>query len=304
MTAPWPAPEPPIFRLVGNTPLLEIVHLNPARERGVRVFAKLESRNPGGSVKDRAALSMIRAGIQMGALRPGKTLIDATSGNTGIAYAMLCAPLGIRVHLIMPANVSRERRAILAAYGAEIELTDPAEGQDGAIDRVRALVHEDPDPWFYPDQYSNPANPLAHERTTAVEILHDTGGTVTHWVAGLGTSGTLLGTARGLRSKIPSIRVIGVEPSGAFHGIEGLKHMATSHVPSIFHAEEVDERLAVRTEEALATRADLARREGMFVGTSSGAAAAAALDVAREARGGSVVVTLFPDGGERYVSAL
>lgn len=294
-----PATEPPLWALVGGTPLVEIFRLNPHRERDVRVFAKLESRNPGGSVKDRAALSMLRAALATGDLAPGDTLLDATSGNTGIAYAMLAAPLGIRCHLVMPSNASPARMALMRAYGAQVELTDALEGQDGAIDRAAELAKTMD--VFYADQYSNPANPEAHVRTTAPEIWEQTEGRISHLVVGLGTSGTAMGTTRGLKARSKTIHCVGVEPSGPFHGVEGLKHMASAHVPAIFRPAELDERRNVVSERAVGLARRLAHEEGLLVGTSSGAALAGALDVASEAPAGSVIVTLFPDSGERYL---
>lgn len=290
-----------VFSLIGNTPLVEIHRLNPERERGVRILAKLESRNPGGSVKDRPARHIILDAERRGLL-PGRALLDATSGNTGIAYAMLCAARGYECHLVLPANASKERLRILEAYGATLHLTDPLEGQDGAIDRAREMAAEDPARWFYADQYSNPANPRAHEETTAPEVWAQTSGAITHLVAGLGTTGTLMGAARALRARRPDLAVFAVEPSGPLHGIEGLKHLASSHVPSIFAEAEAGKRLPVDSERAIALTRDLARREGLLVGGSSGAALAGALEVARGAEAGSVIVVVFPDGGERYLS--
>lgn len=290
-----------VFSLIGNTPLVEIHRLNPERERGVRILAKLESRNPGGSVKDRPARHIILDAERRGLL-PGRALLDATSGNTGIAYAMLCAARGYECHLVLPANASKERLRILEAYGATLHLTDPLEGQDGAIDRAREMAAEDPARWFYADQYSNPANPRAHEETTAPEVWAQTSGAITHLVAGLGTTGTLMGAARALRARRPDLAVFAVEPSGPLHGIEGLKHLASSHVPSIFAEAEAGKRLPVDSERAIALTRDLARREGLLVGGSSGAALAGALEVARGAEAGSVIVAVFPDGGERYLS--
>lgn len=294
--------EPPLFALIGDTPLLELRRVNPHRDRGVRVLAKLESRNPGGSVKDRAARGILRDAIAAGALTSGKTVVDATSGNTGIALAMLSAALGVRCRLFVPANASAERLAVMRAYGAELTLTDPLEGQDGAIDAVREHVRAHPARWLYADQYSNPANPRAHEETTAPEIWRDTKGGVTHFVAGLGTSGTAMGTTRGLKALSREVRCYGVEPAGPMHGLEGMKHMATSHVPAIFRPDALDGRLSVETDRARELTRRLAREEGLFVGGSSGAALAGALDVAAAAPSGSVVVTIFPDGGERYLS--
>ena len=290
-----------VFSLVGNTPLVEIQRLNPHRTRGVRIFAKLESRNPGGSVKDRPARAIILDAEKRGQL-PGRTLLDATSGNTGIAYAMLCAARGYGCTLVLPKNASAERLAILRAYGAKLHLTDPLEGQDGAIDEARRLAAEDPDRWYYADQYSNAANPQAHVDTTGPEIWRQTEGKVTHFAAGLGTTGTLMGTARFLRSQNPAITIAAVEPSGPFHGVEGLKHLASSHVPGIFRANEAGERLPVESERAIQLTRALAREEGLLLGGSSGAALDGALQLAKRAAPGSLIVTLFPDGGERYLS--
>ncbi|MHB8605837.1 MAG: PLP-dependent cysteine synthase family protein [Thermoplasmatota archaeon] len=286
--------------LIGHTPLVEIARLNPYRKK-VRIFAKLESRNPGGSVKDRPALSIIEDGEARRRLTAETTLIDATSGNTGIAYAMLCAASGYRATLVMPANASEERKKVLRAFGAELVLTDPAEGQDGAIDRVREMVKAGRERWFYADQYSNPANPRAHAETTGPEIWRGTRGRLTHFVAGLGTSGTMMGVGRFLRERAPEVRLVGVEPSGPFHGLEGLKHMATSHVPAIFDANKVDARATVATERAFELTRRLAREEGLFCGQSSGAALAACLDLAKDLPSGRIV-TIFPDGGEKYLS--
>lgn len=293
-----------VFDLIGNTPLVEIVRLNPHRARDVRIFAKLESRNPGGSVKDRPARHIVRDAEARGLLggESGRALLDATSGNTGIAYAMLCASRGVACHLVIPGNASPERLRILRAYGATLHVTDPLEGQDGAIDTAREMAAKEPDRWFYADQYGNPANPRAHRETTGPEIWHQTDGKVTHFVAGLGTTGTLMGTARFLREQRPDIGIASVEPAGPFHGLEGLKHLATSHVPGIFRAEEAGRRLSVETERAQELTRRLAREEGLLVGGSSGAALAGALEVAAEADTGSVIVTLFPDSGERYLS--
>lgn len=290
-----------VLALIGNTPLVEIERLNPHRSRGVRILAKLESRNPGGSVKDRAARGIILDAEKRGIL-PGKVLLDATSGNTGIAYAMLCAARAHACELVLPANASPERLKILRAYGAKLHLTDALEGQDGAIDFAHELAAKQPERYWHADQYANPANPRAHHETTGPEVWAQTGGAVTHFVAGLGTTGTLMGTARFLREKRPDISIAAVEPSGPFHGLEGLKHLASSHVPAIFRADEAGERLAVETETAQRLTRDLAKREGLLVGGSSGAALAGALLLAERAPSGSVIVTLFPDGGERYLS--
>ena len=268
---------------------------------GVELYAKAEWQNPGGSVKDRAAARMIADGEASGKLRPGLTIVDATSGNTGIAYAMIGAARGYKVRLFLPENASPERKLILRAFGAELVLTNPLEGTDGAIREVRALVAAEPEGYFYPDQYSNDANWRAHFDTTGPEIIEQTGGRVTHFVAGLGTSGTFVGTGRALRRFNPAIRLISFQPDSPFHGLEGLKHMATALVPAIYDSTLADEDLAVSTEEAHRLVRQLAQDEGLLVGISSGAALGAALKVARRAEQG-VIVTVFPDGAEKYLS--
>ncbi|WP_273843593.1 PLP-dependent cysteine synthase family protein [Rubrobacter calidifluminis] len=286
--------------LVGNTPLVELSGIG--REvPGVRILGKAEWYNPGGSVKDRPALWMIRAGERRGALRKGKTILDATSGNTGIAYAWIGATLGYRVKLCMPANASEERKKILRAYGVEIVLTDPGEGSDGAIREARRLYAEDPERYFYPDQYSNPANPRAHYETTAPEIWEQTAGEVTHFVAGLGTSGTFVGTARRLKEYNPEIKVISFEPDSPFHGLEGMKHMESAIVPEIYDPLVADENRAASTEAAYAMVKRVAREEGLLIGISAGAAVATSLEVAKEI-GEGVVVTILPDGADKYLS--
>jgi cysteine synthase B len=268
---------------------------------GVEIYAKAEWQNPGGSVKDRAASRMIADGEASGKLRPGLTIVDATSGNTGIAYAMIGASRGYPVKLCLPENASQERKLILRAFGVELILTDPLEGTDGAIREVRRMVAEAPDRYFYPDQYSNEANWRAHYDTTAPEIIEQTGGRLTHFVAGLGTSGTFVGTGRALRRFNPAIRLISFQPDSPFHGLEGLKHMATAMVPAIYDPTLADEDLGVSSEAAYALVRRLAREEGLLVGISSGAALAATLAVARRLQQG-VVVTVFPDGAEKYLS--
>lgn len=284
---------------IGNTPLVQITRILDSRR--VRIFAKLESFNPGGSVKDRPAYSMIRRGEESGALTRDKAILDATSGNTGIAYAMIGASRGYRVVLAMPANASPERKRILRAYGAELHLTDPLEGSDGAIRRVRQMYEEAPQRYFYPDQYGNDANWQAHYETTAPEILAQTRGEVTHFVAGLGTSGTFVGTTRRLKKENPSLQAISFIPDSPFHGLEGLKHMPTAMVPAIYDPTLADQQLTVNTEEAQKMVLRLAREEGLFVGLSSGAAMVAALQVARNIDRG-VIVTIFCDGGDKYLS--
>lgn len=286
--------------LIGNTPLLRISRL-AAHIPGVELFAKAEWFNPGGSVKDRAALRMIRRGEETGALRREKTILEATSGNTGIALAMLGAALGYRVKLCVPASASRERKLLLRAYGADVLETSALEGTDGAIQEARRLYASDPEAYFYPDQYGNDANWQAHFCTTAPEIWKQTGGRVTHFVCGLGTSGTFVGTTRRLKELSPSIRCISVEPDGPLHGIEGWKHMASSLVPRIYDPTLADERLDVSTEDAHETAVRLAREEGLFVSVSGAAAMTVALRVAERVREG-VVVTVFPDSGARSLS--
>jgi cysteine synthase B len=284
---------------IGNTPLLRLPGVDVPSH--VSVYAKLEFFNPGGSVKDRPARRMILEGIASGGLEPGKVILDSTSGNTGIAYAMIGAALGYPVKLAMPANVTRERSSILAAYGAQVVLTDPAEGSDGAILEARRIQAEDAERYFKPDQYNNPANWWAHRDSTAREIWRQTGGDVTHLVATMGTSGTVMGTGRGLKARSPEITVVGVEPSDAFHGIEGLKHMDSSIVPGIYDESFLDSKIGVDTEDAYEAALRLSRELGVLVGQSSGAAYEAALRVARELSRGTVV-TIFCDGGDKYMT--
>jgi cysteine synthase B len=289
-----------ITRLIGNTPLLRI-RMFEGEFPNVEVYAKAEWFNPGGSVKDRAALFMIEDGERRGALTPEKTLIDSTSGNTGIAYAMVGAAKGYRVKLVMPENVSAERKTLIAAYGAEIVYSDAGEGSDGAIRLVRELVAKDPDVYFYPDQYSNPANALAHYEGTAVEILRQTSGRVTHFIAGLGTTGTFVGTSRRLKEHHRPIRTIAVQPEDSFHGLEGLKHIPTAIVPKIWDPSLADEIWGCPTEPAYDLARAAARTEGLLVGHSSGAALWAVRRLAKTLQEG-VVVTVFPDSGDRYLS--
>jgi len=294
-----------ILERIGNTPLLPIQRI-PKQEGispGVLIFAKAEWFNPGGSVKDRPALSMIEDGEARGLLRPGKTILDATSGNTGIGLAMIGAAKGYKVKLVLPENVSSERKGILQAYGAELVLTDPLEGIDAAILEAQRLYESDPDQYFRPDQYNNPANWQAHYRTTGVEIWDQTGGYVTHFVAGIGTSGTLMGTGRRLKAYNDNIEIVEVEPADELAIIEGLKHMETSIIPGIYDSNLADRKVVAGPEAAHAMARRLAQVEGLFVGISAGAAMWAALQVAKELDEG-VVVTLFPDGGEKYLSIL
>jgi cysteine synthase B len=290
----------PLLARIGRTPVVELRRV--AAGSGLRVFAKLEAANPGGSVKDRAASAIVAEAIEKGAL-PGKRLLDATSGNTGIAYAMLGAALGFGVTLCVPGSASPERRKILLAYGAELIETDPLEGSDGAIQRARELIAERPDAYFYADQYSNPANPRAHERSTGPEILEGMprGLSLDLFVAGLGTSGTFVGSARFLRRASPRTRLVSVEPDSAFHGLEGMKHMATAIVPAIYDPGLAHARHSVGTEAAHEMTRRLAREEGLLVGPSSGAAVVAALEAGREA-GARTAAVVLPDGGDRYLS--
>jgi S-sulfo-L-cysteine synthase (O-acetyl-L-serine-dependent) len=289
-----------VLSLIGNTPLLRFQRLGREFPE-VEIYAKAEWANPGGSVKDRPARNIILEAERAGLMDKNKILIDSTSGNTGIAYAMICAARGYRLKICMPSNVSAERKQILAAYGAEIIYTDPLEGSDGAIRRVREMAAEHPHLYFYANQYDNPANWRAHYQTTAPEIFEQTGGRITHFVAGLGTSGTFVGTSRRLKELKPSVRCISFQPDSPFHGLEGLKRMASAIRPGIYDPAVADEDIAVSTEEAYATTLRLAREEGLLVGVSSGAAMAAALRLAESVRQG-VVVTIFCDSGDKYLS--
>ncbi len=289
-----------LLSLIGNTPLVRLGKI-AAPFPGVELLAKAEWANPGGSVKDRAALNIIREAERRGALTKEKILIDSTSGNTGIAYAMIGAALGYRVRLFIPSNASLERKRILKAYGAEVVYTDPLEGSDGAIRQVRKVAAEHPELYFYANQYDNPANWQAHYQTTALEIFEQTGGRITHFVAGLGTSGTFMGTARRLKELKPSVRCVSFQPDSPFHGLEGLKHMPTSIPPGIYDPTLADENLEISTEDAYAMTLRLANEEGILAGVSSGAAAAAALQIAERIRQG-VIVLIFPDSGDKYLS--
>jgi cysteine synthase B len=288
-----------LLDLIGNTPLIKLQHLveNPR----VEIYGKAEWANPGGSVKDRPALRMIREGERTGALTRDKTIIDSTSGNTGIAYAMIAAALGYRVKLCLPKNASEERKRILRAFGAELVLTDPLAGSDGAIRAVREIVKAEPDKYFYPDQYNNPANWRAHYDTTGLEIFEQTEGRITHFVAGLGTSGTFMGAGRRLRELKPGVRLISMEPDSPFHGLEGLKHMETAIVPGIYDPAFADEQVTIATEDAHAMAKRLVRSEGWFVGISAAANVAAAIKVAERIDEG-VIVTVLCDDGSKYLS--
>jgi cysteine synthase B len=290
-----------LVEAVGNTPLVRLRSLEPA---GVEIHAKLEWFNPGGSVKDRAAAQIFREAAARGELRPGRTLLDSTSGNTGIAYAWIGAALRVPVALVMPENVSEARKRIARAFGARVIFSDPLELSDGAIRMARKLAAEEPDRWLYADQYSNEANPRAHELGTAREIWEQTQGRVTHVVLGIGTGGTVMGTGRGLKAKNPRIRSIAVEPAEALHGLEGLKHMPSSIVPRIYQEAELDRKLSIPTDAGWDMAERLVRDEAILAGHSAGAAAVGAVQVARElAERGErgVVVTLFPDRADRYL---
>jgi cysteine synthase B len=286
---------------VGNTPLLPLRKLSQGLSPRVKVFAKAEWFNPGGSVKDRPALNIIRTALANGDLGNGKRLLDSTSGNMGISYATFGAALGIPVTLAVPASASPERFTILRALGAELILTDPSEGSDGAIIMARQLAAEKPDLYWYANQYNNDANWQAHYKSTGPEILCQTDERVTHFVAGLGTSGTLMGTGRYLREQLPHVKIVAFQPDASFHGLEGLKHMPTAIKPGIYDPSFADETRGIRTEDAHEMVSRLAREEGLFVGISSGAAALAALRLAEELDEG-IVVTLFPDAGYKYLS--
>jgi cysteine synthase B len=289
-----------ILGRVGHTPLIAPQRVIPRNPR-VQVLIKAEWFNPGGSVKDRAALQIILDAERRGEVGHGQTLIDSSSGNTGIAYAMIGAAKGIPVELVMPGSVSEERKLIAAAYGAKITYSDPYEGSDGAIRLVRKLVAEQPERYYYADQYSNPSNVLAHYRTTGPEVWEQTAGQVTHFVAGLGTSGTTMGTGKYLRERNPRTQIIGVQPNDAMHGIEGLKHMESSIVPAIYDEHQLDQKLLVTTEEAFDMTRRIAREDGIFAGQSSGAAMVGALRLADTLDDG-VIVVVFPDGGDKYLS--
>jgi len=287
---------------IGSTPLIEI---KLASRKDARVFGKAEFLNPGGSVKDRPALNMIRRGEQTGALMPGKTLIDSTSGNTGIAYAMIAAACGYRAKLCLPENASPERIATLRAYGAELVLTDAAEGSDGSARVCQQIVASDPEKYFWPDQYNNPANWQAHFETTGPEILSQTGGEITHFLAALGTTGTFTGVTHRLKMSLPEARCISVQPSSPLHGIEGTRHIPSAMVPGIYDPSLADDNIWVDTEEAHEMARRLAREEGLLVGVSAAANVVAAGRVAQAVadRGtAGLIVTILCDGGQKYLS--
>ena len=296
-----------VVQAIGNTPLLRLSRLEAHAGLGVNVelWLKAEWTNPGGSVKDRPALAIVRSALESGQLANGKPLIDSTSGNTGIAFAMLGAALGFPVELVVPGSASSERKRILAAYGATVIESDPYEGSDGAIRYVRDMVQEHPDRYFFANQYGNECNPAAHYATTGPEVWRQTDGRITHFVAGLGTTGTLIGTGRYLKQRNPGVRLVGVQPSESFHGIEGLKHLPTAITPAIYDDRLPDQQEAVDTDEAYDLARTLARIEGLFVGTSTGAAVAGALRIGVEATSGgrpAVIVAIAPDNGSKYLS--
>ncbi|MBI4509275.1 MAG: cysteine synthase family protein [Deltaproteobacteria bacterium] len=294
-----------VLDLIGMTPLVRLRSIEKRAGASAEIWAKCEFTNPGGSVKDRAAAQMIKDALADGRLHPGKTLIDSTSGNTGVAYSMIGAALGIPVALVMPENVSVARKQIARAYGTQLIYSSPMEGSDGAIRLVRQLVEENPGKYFYPDQYSNDSNPKAHYLGTGQEIIDSLGPRLTHFVAGIGTSGTVMGTGRRLKEYRSSIQVVAVEPDDALHGLEGLKHMESSIVPQVWRPEGVVDRiLPMSTEEAWDVVDRLVLEEGLFVGHSAGGAVAGALRVAREAGPGACVATILPDRGDRYFGPL
>ena len=306
--APVLAPVTPnagtVLDQIGATPLLRLDRIS-ADLPGVSIYGKAEYFNPGGSVKDRAALSMVLEGERSGRLRPDRIILDATSGNTGIAYAMIGAARGYKVRLCLPANASEERKHMLRAYGAEMILTDPAEGSDGAIRKVREIYEADPDLYFYPDQYSNPANPKTHFETTGPEIIEQTRGRITHFGTSMGTSGTFMGVSRRLKRDVPGVRCISAQPSSGFHGLEGLKHMPTAIVPAIYDPALADDNVWIETEDAYAMVRRMARDEGILVGISSGANLVAARQVARqvvEHGEEAVIVTMICDNADKYLS--
>jgi S-sulfo-L-cysteine synthase (O-acetyl-L-serine-dependent) len=295
------APGSSVLDMIGRTPLVRLHLFEQELSGNVELYAKAEWQNPGGSVKDRAAARMILEGEASGKLTAGKTILDATSGNTGIAYAMVGAARGHKVKLCLPENASPERKQILRALGADLIMTSPLEGTDGAIREARRMFAANPDDYFYPDQYNNDANWKAHYDTTGAEIIEQTSGRLTHFVAGLGTSGTFVGTGRRLRKFNPSIKLISFQPDSPFHGLEGLKHMETAIVPGIYDPTLADDNLRISTERSYELVRRLAREMGLMAGISSGAAVAAMLDVAKDVKHG-VLVTIFPDGAEKYLN--
>jgi cysteine synthase B len=290
-----------IIDLIGNTPLIRLSKITEGLSPDVEVYVKAEWLNPGGSVKDRPALWMILDGIKKGLLTHDKVIMDSSSGNTAIAYAMIGAALGYKVELVTPENVNVERKKTLEAFGAKIIFSDSLEGSDGAIKVAKKLKRENPDKYFMPDQYNNPANTLSHYETTGPEIWLQTKGRVTHFIAGMGTSGTVMGTGRRLKELNPRIKVIAIQPAEPLHGLEGLKHMATSIIPGIYDPTFPDEMMYVSTDDSYRIMKELVKKEGIFVGHSGGAAVYATLEYAKRLKEG-VIVTILPDGGYRYLS--
>ncbi len=284
--------------LVGRTPMVQI-HSHGVL--GVEVYAKLESFNPGGSVKDRPALRMIQEGLKSGKLTKNKSILDATSGNTGIAYAMIGAAMGYKVVLAVPANVSEERKRILKSFNAEVHYSSEMDGSDGAIILAREIYKQNPEKYFIPDQYNNPENPKAHMLSTAEEIMEQLKDNITHFAAGIGTSGTLIGTGKRIREIKPSVKIVALEPSQPFHGLEGLKHMASSIVPGIYDTKAYDQHIDIDTDESYEWVKTLARKEGILAGLSSGGAMAGCVQLAKEIKKGCIV-TIFPDSGDKYLS--
>jgi cysteine synthase B len=290
-----------ILETIGKTPLLRLNRITRGIKKGVEIYAKLERFNPGGSVKDRAALQMIEDAEEAGLLTKDKIILDSTSGNTGIAYAMIAAVKGYRAKIVLPENASPERKKIIHGFGAEIVYSNPLEGSDGAIKVAKEIYNQNPDRYYMPDQYNNPSNWKAHYLTTGPEILEQTKGRITHLIASVGTSGTIMGTGKALKEFNPDIRIIGVQPDDPMHGIEGLKHMESSIVPGIYDHTFPDETIFVNTEKAYEMVKKIITIEGLPVGHSSGAALSAALQVAERLKEG-VIVVIFPDGGDRYLS--
>jgi cysteine synthase B len=293
--------EDNILDTIGGTPLLCLNNIAEGINRNVKIYAKLECYNPGGSVKDRAALQMIKDAEKTGELTKDKIIIDSTSGNTGIAYAMIAAVMGYKAEIVIPKNASIERKKIIAGFGAEIVYSSPFEGSDGAIKLAREIRDQDPDRYYMPDQYNNPSNWKAHYQTTGPEIIEQTKGSITHFIAGLGTTGTITGTGKALKEFKPGIRIIAIEPDDAMHGLEGLKHMESSLVPGIYDRDLPDETLFINTDEAYDMTRKITTAAGLPVGHSSGAAMVGALKIAKDMEEG-IIVVIFPDGGDRYLS--
>jgi len=290
-----------IIDLIGNTPLIRLKKISESYNPKVEIFAKAEWFNPGGSVKDRPALNMIMDGINTGNLTKEKVIMDSSSGNTAIAYAMIGAALGYKIELVTPLNINIERKKTLEAYGAKIIFSDPLEGSDGAILFAKKLFEENTDKYFMPDQYNNPANPESHYKSTANEIWEQTNGSITHFIVALGTSGTLMGAGKRLKELNPDIRIIAIQPAESLHGLEGMKHMHTSLVPGIYDSTFPDEIIDVSTEDAYNMMQDILLKEGIFLGHSGGAVAYATLNYSKKIDEG-VLVTIFPDSGYRYLS--